>query len=204
MNRTYSAHTALAARTAAYRRLLFASLALTICATALATLGCSGGASEDESDSQVQETVIPDEAVDASEVEDAVRAYAETLALGLSEQDLSALDSVATPEQAAEEQALLDALTDSGTIMYAEPVDIEFLSVQEMEDGSVIVETREVWDFEQISLETSEPVSSEDGSVYELQYALVRTSAGGWFVASITSQASDEDTSAPSGESTGP
>jgi len=136
------------------------------------------------------------------EIQLTIETYATLLAQGFAEQDMAVLEPVATVEQAQEEYALMAALGEGGIVMYAEPTEIEIVGVTDSAEGGLIVETREIWDYEHISLETSETVRAEDGVVYELRYALV-SATGGWVVASIESIATEGDQQAPSAEDTG-
>jgi hypothetical protein len=177
-----------------------AALALAALALAALTAGCSSA----DSGTQAEEGV-PAPAAAAWTEEDiqlTIETYAELLAQGFAEQDMAVLEPVATVEQAQEEYALMAALGEGGIVMYAQPNEVEIVSVTESDSGGLIVETREIWDYEHISLETSETVRAEDGVVYELRYALV-PATGGWVVASIESVAEEGEPSDPSTEDTG-
>ena len=167
---------------------------------ALAT-GCSSGDGGTQADDPVP---APGDAAGwtEDEIQLTIETYATLLAQGFAEQDMAVLEPVATVEQAQEEYALMAALGEGGIVMYAEPTEIEIVSVTDSAEDGLIVETREIWDYEHISLETSETVRAEDGVVYELRYALV-SATGGWVVASIESIATEGDQQAPSAEDTG-
>jgi hypothetical protein len=135
------------------------------------------------------------------EAQATIERYAELLADGFAEMDMGVLQPVATVEQAQEEYTLMAALGEGDIIMFSEPVEIEIVGISEAADGRLIVDTREVWDYEHVTLSTSETVRAEEGVVYELRYTLV-SGPEGWLVASIDSIAGEGDQPAPSVEDT--
>lgn len=131
-------------------------------------------------------------------VESTVRAYNDALAVAFEQLDMNELNQTATQEQAEREFLLMAALGEGRMQMRSRLVSIEFGEVTYPSDDAARVTTTEVWDYEHVSLDTSETVRSERGVTYHLQYDLVR---GGdrWLVATVTSlddPASTEDTSA--------
>jgi hypothetical protein len=96
------------------------------------------------------------------------------------------LSLVATEEQATREFYLMAALGEGRVWMDATLVSLEFGDVIFPEDGRALVTTTEVWDYDHISLDTSETVRSEHGVTYRLEYELVLTD-GRWLVDRVTS-----------------
>ncbi len=136
----------------------------------LAAAGCSASTGSDE----------------ALAVEATVRAYNTALVQAFVALDMNELNAVATEDQAATEYFLMAALGESRVVMHATPISIEFGEVTFPEEGKASVTTTETWDYEHVSLDTSETVRTETGVVYHLQYDLVLQD-GRWLVDAVTS-----------------
>jgi hypothetical protein len=119
-------------------------------------------------------------------VEATVRAYNEALIRAFSSFDMNELNATATEDQAWTEFYLMAALGEGGVQMKATMVSIDFGEVTFSEDGAASVTTTEVWDYEHISLETSETVRTEQNVTYHLRYDLVEQD-GRWLVNAVTS-----------------
>lgn len=125
------------------------------------------------------------EADDTQAVRQTVMAYTEALARGFETLDMNALNQVATEEQATQAFFLMAALGESRVRMTSELKDIEFGEVTFAEEGQASATTTETWDYDHISIDTSETVRSERGVVYRLRYDLALTD-GRWFVTNVT------------------
>lgn len=131
--------------------------------------------------------IIPrSETDDTLAVRQTVMAYTEALARGFETLDMNALNQVATEEQATQAFFLMAALGESRVRMTSELKDIEFGEVTFAEEGQASVTTTETWDYDHISIDTSETVRSERGVVYRLRYDLTLT-GGRWFITNVTS-----------------
>ena len=137
-------------------------------------------------------------------VRDTVVAYNDALVRGFVAMNMNELAAVATEEQATREFYLMAALGEGRLQMLATLTSIEFGDVTFPADGEASVTTTEVWDYDHISLDTSETVRTERGVVYHLRYDLVRFEDR-WLVDAVTSldeEPASED--ATSGEVTTP
>ncbi len=134
------------------------------------TLGCGSSSAGEE----------------AAAVRGAVSAYNQALTAGFATLDMNALSQTATQGQAQREYYLMAALGESRVRMLATLVDIEFGEVTFSGEDQAAVTTTETWDYEHVSLETSETVRSERGVVYHLRYDLVMQD-GRWLVDRVTS-----------------
>ena len=135
---------------------------------------------------------------------DVIRAYNAALVGAFQTFDMNELNSTATEEQATREFYLMAALGEGGVRMLATLQSIEFGDVTFPADGEASVTTTEVWDYDHVSLDTSETVRTERGVVYHLRYDLVRFEDR-WLVDAVTSldeEPASED--ATSGEVTTP
>lgn len=110
--------------------------------------------------------------------------------------DMNELNSVATRDQAYTEYFQMSALGESGVRMMSRLTSIEFGEVTFSGDSSATVETTETWEYEHISLETSETVRTEKGVIYRLRYELVMQEDR-WLVDRVTSLDSPDE--APAG-----
>lgn len=123
---------------------------------------------------------------EAPMVQEAVRAYNEALIEGFVSFDMNALNVTATEEQAQRDYYLMAALGEGRVQMFSTLVSIEFGEVTFPEEGRASVTTTEVWDYDHVSLDTSETVRTERGVVYNLRYDLIR-SEDRWLVDNVTS-----------------
>lgn len=123
---------------------------------------------------------------DAADVPSAVRSYNDALVVAFRQLDMNELNQVATHDQAEIEYSLMAALGEGRTQMLATLVSIDFGEVTFSEKGIATVATTEVWDYEHVSLDTSETIRIEQGVTYHLRYDLVLED-GRWLVASVTS-----------------
>lgn len=160
---------------AAYRRLtrtvlIWIGLVVPACAL-LITGGCTAAEAEHRQ---------------AASIESAVRAYNDALSRAFVMLDMNELSRFATEEQAAREFYLMAALGEGRVQMFATLTSIEFGEVTFSEEGKAAVTTTEVWDYDHVSLDTSQTVRSERGVVYRLEYALVLRD-GRWLVSGVTS-----------------
>lgn len=129
----------------------------------------------------------PDDiSADAEAVRSAIVAYNEALIRAFAEMDMNELGGVATEEQAWTEYFFMAALGEGRVQMLSTLQSIEFGEVRFPEDDKATVTTTEVWDYDHVSLDTSETVRSEQGVVYHLQYDLVLQD-GRWLVDNVTS-----------------
>ena len=119
-------------------------------------------------------------------VHDVIRAYNAALVGAFQTFDMNDLSTVATEEQATREFYLMAALGEGGVRMHATLQSIEFGDVTFPADGEASVTTTEVWDYDHVSLDTSETVRTERGVVYHLRYDLVRFEDR-WLVDAVTS-----------------
>jgi len=119
-------------------------------------------------------------------VEQTVRAYNDALIRGFETLDMNALNRTATQEQAEREYLLMAALGEGRLQMRSRLISIEFGDVAFPSDDAARVTTTEVWDYDHISLDTSETVRSERGVTYRLQYDLILQD-GRWLVDEVTS-----------------
>lgn len=124
--------------------------------------------------------------VEAEQVERTVAAYNQALSRAFESLDMNELNQVATEDQATTEYFLMAALGEGRLHMFATLVSIEYGEVTFPEDGTASVTTTEVWDYEHVSLDTSETVRVESGIVYHLRYDLVFQDRR-WLVAGVTS-----------------
>lgn len=129
------------------------------------------------------DTQVTDEVL---ETRAAVTAYNESLIRAFETLDMNQLNTTATEGQAWTEYFFLAALGEGRLIMHATLISLEFGEVAFPEEGKATVATTEVWDYDHISLDTSETVRTERGVVYHLQYGLVLQD-GHWLVDSVTS-----------------
>jgi len=127
----------------------------------------------------------PAEAQSPAAVEAAVRDYNAALVRGFETFDMNELNRVATEAQAEREYFLMAALGEGGIQMRASLVSIEFGNVAFPEEGRAQVTTTETWDYQHVSIDTSETVRTEAGVVYRLQYDLVQRN-GNWLVDQVS------------------
>jgi len=137
------------------------------------------------------------EAQDTAAVRQTVMAYTEALARGFETLDMNALNQTATEEQATQAFYLMAALGEGRVRMISEMQDIELSEVTFPEEGVASVTTTETWDYDHISLDTSETVRTERGVVYRLRYDLAIQPDGRWFVTAVTSLDELPDTGEP-------
>lgn len=123
---------------------------------------------------------------EAEAVVGTVRAYNDALARAFVSLDMNELNVVATQDQAYSEFYLMAALGEGRMQMLSTLQSIEFGEVTFPAEGRATVTTTEVWDYDHVSLDTSETVRSERGVTYHLQYDLVLQD-GRWLVDAVTS-----------------
>lgn len=119
-------------------------------------------------------------------VRNTVTEYNAALIRAFVQMDMNELNQVSTEDQAFTEFYLMAALGESRVVMHSSLISIEFGEVIFSEDGKASVTTTEVWDYDHVSLDTSETVRTERGVVYHLQYDLVLQD-GRWLVDKVTS-----------------
>ena len=153
------------------RLLRCASLVILVVALVATGAGC---ASEPHPDS-----------VEAEAVRDSVRAYNEALTRAFAGFDMNELNTAATREQAERDFYLMAALGEGRMQMIATLRTIEFGEVAFPAEGRASVTTEETWDYDHISLDTSETVRQERGVTYQLRYDLV-VQGGRWLVDAVT------------------
>ncbi|MBN1153081.1 MAG: hypothetical protein JXA58_07715 [Dehalococcoidia bacterium] len=129
----------------------------------------------------------------------AVLAYNDALIHGFANLDMNELNRTATEEQAQREFYLMAALGESRVRMLSTLVEIEFGEVVVPAQDRAAVTTTEVWDYDHVSLDTSETVRSERGVVYHLEYELVLRD-GRWLVDGVTSLDASSDSENDSAE----
>lgn len=115
-----------------------------------------------------------------------VREYNRQLSRAFAENNMNVLNTVATRDQAYTEYYQMAALGESRVRMLSQMRTIEFGDVTFSGDASATVETAETWDYEHVSMETSETVRTEKGVTYRLRYELVLQD-GRWLVDKVTS-----------------
>ena len=170
------------------KRAAFAGACALILVVAVA--GCVGPADDAQSETR--------------DVQAAIVVYNDALVRAFAAQDMNALSAVATENQAYTEFYLMAALGEGGVRMHATLQSIDFSDVTFPADGEASVTTTEVWDYDHVSLDTSETVRTERGVVYHLRYDLVRFEDR-WLVDAVTSldeEPASED--ATGGEVTAP
>lgn len=118
-------------------------------------------------------------------VQHVVVRYNAALAEGFRRMDMNALSSVATKDQATSEYYQMAALGEGKVQLIASLTDIRFTSTRITGDAKAVVETEEIWDYQQVSTETSAVVRVEKDVRYLLRYDLVRE-GGRWFVDKVT------------------
>ncbi len=160
------------------RRLTAVALAVVLIAMAIALAACA-----------------PDPRI--AQVQSTVRAYNAQLAKAYAEQDMNALAPVATKKQAETEYYLMASLGEGKLRMFSKLDSLEFGSIVFPGDTVALARTSEVWDYRQISTETSAVVRAEKGVTYHLEYRLV-LQGGRWLVDSVKST-DPTRTAAPSG-----
>ncbi|MBN2248122.1 MAG: hypothetical protein JW733_05435 [Coriobacteriia bacterium] len=132
----------------------------------------------EESDEEIVEAAIA--------VRRTVSAYNEALIRGFKMLDMNELNRVATEEQATREFYLMAALGEGRMAMLPTLQSLEFGEITFPAEGQATVATTEVWDYDHVSLDTSETVRTERGVAYHLQYDLVLQD-GRWLVDNVTS-----------------
>jgi len=132
------------------------------------------------------------------DVRHAVAAYDVALARAFESLDMNELNGVATEEQATSEYYLMAALGEGRIRMVSQLVSLEFGEVTFIGEGAARVTATEVWNYDHVSLDTSETVRSERGVVYHLLYDLV-LDGDRWLVAGVTSL---DDQQGASGDAT--
>lgn len=122
---------------------------------------------------------------EAEAVRESVRAYNEALVRAFAEFDMNELNVAATKEQAEREFYLMAALGEARVQMVATLTSVEFGEVTFPAEGQASVTTEESWDYDHVSLDTSETVRQERGVEYRLRYDLVLQD-GHWLVDAVT------------------
>lgn len=117
-------------------------------------------------------------------IRQSVTDYNDALVRAFATLDLSELESVATTEQVTEETFTMMQLQSENALMNATLVSVEFGDVVVYAEDDVSITTHETWDYDYISLETSETVRSERGIKYDLRYDLV-LQGGRWLVYAV-------------------
>ena len=121
-----------------------------------------------------------------AQVQRVVRDYNTRLARGFADLDMNALSGVATRNQAQTEYYQMAALGEAKRRMLTTLKSLEFGEVSFATSTTADVATTEVWDYRQVSTETSQVVRSETGVRYRLSYRLVLQD-GLWLVDSVKS-----------------
>lgn len=106
-------------------------------------------------------------------IHQAVTDYNDALVRAFATLDLGELESVATTEQVTEETFTLMQLQSENALMNAKLVSIEFGEVVVYAEDDVSITTHETWDYDYVSLESSETIRSDHGVKYDLRYDLV-------------------------------
>ena len=156
------------------KKCCFKILCVCVITAALAVSGCSDAPVAEEENVRAIET--------------AVRVYDDALVRAFAGLDMNELSAAATQAQADKEFALMAALGEGRMRMLATLLSLEFGEATFPEEGSANITTTEVWDYDHVSLDTSETVRVERDVVYRLQYELILKD-GRWLVDSVTSVA---------------
>lgn len=122
---------------------------------------------------------------DEEAVRQAVADYNSALVRAYEQLDMNELGAVATKAQAERDFTLMAALGEARLQMFARQTGLEFGEVTFSESDRATVVTTEMWDYDHISLDTSETVRSERDVEHSLRYELVRTE-GRWLVDEVT------------------
>lgn len=117
-------------------------------------------------------------------IRQSVTDYNDALVRAFAALDLGELESVATTEQVTEETFTMMQLQSENALMNAQLVSMEFGDVVVYAEDDVSVTTHETWDYDYVSLETSETIRSEHGVEYDLRYDLVLRE-GRWLVYAV-------------------
>jgi len=117
-------------------------------------------------------------------IHQAVTDYNDALVRTFATLDLGHLESVATPEQVADESYTLMQLQSENAVMNAKLVNIEFGEIVLYAEDDISITTHETWDYDYVSLDTSETTRSERGVMYDLRYDLVLMD-GRWLVYAV-------------------
>ena len=117
-------------------------------------------------------------------IRQAVVDYNDALVRAFATLDLGELESVATTEQVTEETFTMMQLQSENALMNATLVSVEYGDVVVYAEDDVSITTHETWDYDYVSLETSETIRSERGAKYDLRYDLVLKD-GVWLVYAV-------------------
>lgn len=113
-----------------------------------------------------------------------IERYNAMLADGYRALDMNGMTQVATPVQAESEYIHMSSLAEGGVRLDSELKKIEFVRVS-IEATSAVAETRETWDYRQISRSSGKPVLVQEGLVYELAWDLQKQPDGKWLVSDV-------------------
>ena len=120
-------------------------------------------------------------AQDVSDIKSTVIRYNAALIKGFEAMNMEALNIAATRDQAYTEFYQMSALGEGRVRLVPTLNDIKFLAARVESPETSTVDTVELWDYRQVSLDTSKTVRAETGVVYKLTYRLVRR-GGRWLV----------------------
>lgn len=125
---------------------------------------------------------------DADAVKGAVKRYTTLLSQGYASMNMTGLTQAAEEPQVAKVYFHMAALGEGRLRMMSELKDISFSDVRFAAATSASVNTREVWDFRHVNIDTGKVERDEKGFVYRMKYHLAKKN-GAWLVRDAASEA---------------
>ena len=113
-----------------------------------------------------------------------IQRYNQLLIEGYRSMNMNPMAEVAAQLQAEDEYIHMSSLAEGGIRLDSELKKIEFVRVS-IEATSALAETRETWDYRQISRSTGKPVLVQKGLIYELAWDLQKQPDGKWLVSDV-------------------
>lgn len=113
-----------------------------------------------------------------------IKRYNELLTQGYRTMNMNPMQEVATDLQSQDEYIHMSSLAEGGIKLDSELKSLEFIKVS-IEATSASAETRETWDYRQVSRTTGETSLEQKGLVYVLAWDLEQRPDGRWLVSDV-------------------
>jgi hypothetical protein len=122
---------------------------------------------------------------DVGQIKQVVSRYNELLIWGYKNLNMNPLQEVATEEQATKAYYHMSAMGEGKLRMDSTLKTLDFKKLEFQEKDKAVVETREVWDFTHIDINTGKKYAEEKDFIYEMGY-LLKKQKDRWIVTNVT------------------
>ncbi|KAF0220980.1 MAG: hypothetical protein FD174_693 [Geobacteraceae bacterium] len=122
---------------------------------------------------------------ESRQVKAVIMRYNQLLVEGYKKLNMNPLQEVTTPEQATKLYYHMSALGEGKLRMDSTMKNIEFRKLEFRNNGEAVAETREIWDFTHLDMNSGKKFYEEKDFIYEMGYEL-KKEGGRWLITRVT------------------